>query len=90
MHTVYLGLGANLGDRQNNLVQALQLLRSQMTIEQVSSCYETAPVGYTEQPPLSTSPVGPARNSRLTSCCASSSRWSSAWGGWLPSATARD
>ena len=50
MHTVYLGLGANLGDRQNNLVQALQLLRSQMTIEQVSSCYETAPVGYTEQP----------------------------------------
>ena len=50
MHTVYLGLGANLGDRQNNLVQALQLLRSQMTIEQVSSCYETAPVGYIEQP----------------------------------------
>ena len=50
MHTVYLGLGANLGDRQNNLVQALQLLRAQITIEHVSSCYETAPVGYTEQP----------------------------------------
>ena len=89
MHIVYLDLGANLGDRQNNLVQALQLLRSQMTIEQVSSCYETAPVGYTEQPPLSTSPAGPARSSRLTSCCALSNRWSSAWGGWLPSATAR-
>lgn len=49
-HTVYLGLGANLGDRQNNLVQALQLLRSQLDIEQVSACYETRPVGYVEQP----------------------------------------
>jgi GTP cyclohydrolase-4 len=49
-HTVYLGLGANLGDRQNNLVQALQLLRGQLTIAQVSSCYETRPVGYVEQP----------------------------------------
>ncbi len=50
MHTVYLGLGANLGDRQHNLVQALQLLRAELTIEEVSSCYETTPVGYTSQP----------------------------------------
>ena len=50
MHTVFLGLGANLGDRQNNLVQALQLLRTQVSIEAVSSCFETAPVGYVEQP----------------------------------------
>lgn len=50
LHTVYLGLGANLGDRRNNLAQALQHIRSQATIEQVSSCYETAPVGYLDQP----------------------------------------
>ena len=43
-------MGANLGDRQHNLVQALQLLRAELTIEQVSSCYETTPVGYTSQP----------------------------------------
>ena len=49
-HTVYLGLGANLGDRQTNLVQALQLLRARVEVEQVSSAYETAPVGYTAQP----------------------------------------
>lgn len=49
-HTVYLGLGANLGDRQTNLVQALQLLRARVEVEQISSAYETAPVGYTAQP----------------------------------------
>jgi GTP cyclohydrolase-4 len=50
MHTVFLGLGSNLGDRQNNLVQALHLLRQEMIIDRVSSCYETLPVGYTQQP----------------------------------------
>ncbi|HEX9116772.1 MAG TPA: GTP cyclohydrolase MptA [Anaerolineae bacterium] len=49
-HRVYLGLGANLGDRQNNLVQALQYIRSRAKIDQVSGCYETKPVGYLEQP----------------------------------------
>ena len=49
-HLVYLGLGANLGDRQSNLVQALQQIRARATIESVSPCYETKPVGYLEQP----------------------------------------
>jgi GTP cyclohydrolase IV len=49
-HRVYLGLGANLGDRQNNLVQALQHLRARAAIEKVSACYQTKPVGYLEQP----------------------------------------
>jgi len=49
-HTVYLGLGANLGDRQGNISQALQLLRQYLAIERVSACYETAPVEYTAQP----------------------------------------
>jgi GTP cyclohydrolase-4 len=50
LHKVYLGLGANLGDRQSNLLQALHHIRAQASIEKVSSCYETGPVGYLNQP----------------------------------------
>jgi 2-amino-4-hydroxy-6-hydroxymethyldihydropteridine diphosphokinase len=50
MHNVYLGLGTNLGDRRGNLSEALQRLQSLGTIEKVSRCYETKPVGYEEQP----------------------------------------
>ena len=50
LHKVYLGLGANLGDRQSNLLQVLQHIRARAFIEKVSSCYETKPVGYLEQP----------------------------------------
>jgi len=51
-HQIYLGLGSNLGDRQSNILQALQKLRDQLTIEAVSSCYETEPVGSLDQPPF--------------------------------------
>jgi 2-amino-4-hydroxy-6-hydroxymethyldihydropteridine diphosphokinase len=47
---VYLGLGSNLGDRKQNLVRALDLLSQQVEIEQISSIYETEPVGYKQQP----------------------------------------
>jgi len=50
LHQVYLALGANLGDRQSNLLQALQRIRTAASIEKVSSCYETKPVGYLQQP----------------------------------------
>lgn len=46
----YLGLGSNLGDREQNLAQALRLLSLEVTIDRVSSVYETEPVGYGEQP----------------------------------------
>lgn len=49
-HQVYLGLGANLGDRRSNLLQALQLIRSFAVIRNISSTYETKPVGYLDQP----------------------------------------
>ena len=49
-HLVYLGLGANLGDRQGNLVQAIQSIRSSASVESISSFYETKPVGYLDQP----------------------------------------
>ncbi len=48
--TVYLALGSNLGDRRANLIDALNQLRHQVRIEQVSSIYETEPAYVTDQP----------------------------------------
>ena len=50
MAAVYLGLGSNVGNRLANLRSAARLLHAQVTITQVSSVYETEPVGYAEQP----------------------------------------
>ena len=47
---VYLGLGANLGDRQANLAEALQSLRGHVRIERVSPVYETEPAHVADQP----------------------------------------
>lgn len=49
-HRVYLSLGSNIGDRRGTLAAALQRLREVMTIDAVSSIYETEPVGYLDQP----------------------------------------
>jgi 2-amino-4-hydroxy-6-hydroxymethyldihydropteridine diphosphokinase len=46
----YLCLGSNLGEREANLRQALALLSPKVTFDDVSSIYETEPVGYKEQP----------------------------------------
>ncbi|MFC7443336.1 2-amino-4-hydroxy-6-hydroxymethyldihydropteridine diphosphokinase [Laceyella putida] len=50
--TAYLGLGANMGDRLAQLSQAISLLdRTQgISVQRISSVYETAPVGLLEQP----------------------------------------
>ena len=47
----YLSVGSNIGDRLNNIVQAVHLLRSNKHIYNVtvSSVYETEPVGNVEQ-----------------------------------------
>lgn len=52
MTKVYLGLGSNVGDREQQLNEALRLLDGQPGIQvtQVSSLFETAPVGYVDQP----------------------------------------
>ncbi len=50
IHTIYVALGSNLGDRRGNLTTALQHLREIMEISDVSSVYETDPVGYLDQP----------------------------------------
>ena len=47
----YIGLGANLGDREENLRAALERLRGLGPIR-VSSVRETAAVGVTNQPPF--------------------------------------
>lgn len=49
-HQVYLSLGANLGDRQGNILQALQYIQTRASVTKVSSFYETVPVGYLDQP----------------------------------------
>ena len=64
--TVFLGLGSNLGSREDNLAQAIRLLaspdcsahrspkdgaaRHEFRIVRVSSVYQTAPWGYADQP----------------------------------------
>ena len=47
---VYLSLGSNLGDRENNLRTAIEQLRQLGEVVQVSSFYETEPVEFTAQP----------------------------------------
>ena len=47
---VFLGLGANLGNRAANLSMALRYLSSLARIDAVSSLYETAPIGSHNQP----------------------------------------
>ncbi len=49
-HIAYVALGSNVGDRRGSLAAALQQLRAIMDITAISSVYETAPVGYHDQP----------------------------------------
>ena len=48
--TAYLGLGSNLGDREDNLRKAIFLLGERGEIATLSSVYETEPWGLTDQP----------------------------------------
>ena len=47
---VFLGLGSNLGDRDWNLLEAVERLNEIGEVGQLSSVYETEPVGFTNQP----------------------------------------
>ncbi|MFC2040922.1 2-amino-4-hydroxy-6-hydroxymethyldihydropteridine diphosphokinase [Chloroflexota bacterium] len=47
---VYLGLGSNMGNRQANLDKALEILSQRVRLGQVSSIYDTEPMGNTNQP----------------------------------------
>ena len=51
MHTAYLLTGSNLGNRVNYLQQAIQLIQQYCgTVKQLSSFYQTAAWGVTDQP----------------------------------------
>lgn len=49
---ILLGLGSNIGDREKNIKSAIYQLnkRGKVTIEKISSLYETKPVGLVSQP----------------------------------------
>jgi 2-amino-4-hydroxy-6-hydroxymethyldihydropteridine diphosphokinase len=47
---VYLGLGANMGEKQENLQKALDYISQRMRIEKKSSIYDAAPMENTNQP----------------------------------------
>jgi 2-amino-4-hydroxy-6-hydroxymethyldihydropteridine diphosphokinase len=47
---VVIALGSNLGDREATLDDAIEALRTLITVEAVSSYIETLPVGGPEQP----------------------------------------
>lgn len=51
MYLVYIGIGSNLGDRAGNLLTALEYLEEKgLTVDAVSSIYETEPQGLSDQP----------------------------------------
>jgi 2-amino-4-hydroxy-6-hydroxymethyldihydropteridine diphosphokinase len=49
-HIVYLALGSNLGNRVENLKEAVAALSPQMDVKAKSQVYETPPWGYEDQP----------------------------------------
>jgi len=51
INQAFIGLGSNIGERYNNLIEAVSRLHRHKEIGLVksSSIYETVPVGYTEQ-----------------------------------------
>jgi 2-amino-4-hydroxy-6-hydroxymethyldihydropteridine diphosphokinase len=51
MSTVYLGLGANIGNREANLRMALRGLTRMARVEAVSSLFETDPIGSVQNQP---------------------------------------
>ena len=46
----YLGLGSNLGNRHQNLERALAFLSQRLKVANVSSIYDTEPLGNVNQP----------------------------------------
>jgi 2-amino-4-hydroxy-6-hydroxymethyldihydropteridine diphosphokinase len=50
MATVYLSLGSNLGNRAGNIYGALRRLAANIRVDEISTLYETEPVGLADQP----------------------------------------
>jgi 2-amino-4-hydroxy-6-hydroxymethyldihydropteridine diphosphokinase len=51
MHIAFIGIGSNLGDREENCLQAIECLaREGVALKKRSSLYETEPWGVKDQP----------------------------------------
>jgi len=50
LQKAYISAGSNIGDRKANLDFALESLSKKGTVARVSSCFETQPVGFADQP----------------------------------------
>ncbi|QNU68633.1 2-amino-4-hydroxy-6-hydroxymethyldihydropteridine diphosphokinase [Ruminiclostridium herbifermentans] len=50
--TAYIALGSNIGNREDNLNKAIEMLKQndEVEVNKISSYLNTAPVGYTDQP----------------------------------------
>ena len=59
-HTIYLSAGSNLGDREAYIRFGLDALKADRHMREVriSSLIETAPYGYTDQPPFLNAAIG--------------------------------
>ena len=49
MDNIFIGLGSNLGNKEENIIKAIDLIRKRFKILNVSSLYETEPIGYKQQ-----------------------------------------
>ena len=49
MVTAFLGLGSNMGNRQENMDRALDHLSHRLQVKRISSAYDTEPVGNVNQ-----------------------------------------
>lgn len=50
MNKVYISVGSNLGNREKNIKEAINLIKSYgLNISKISPIYETEPVGFKEQ-----------------------------------------
>lgn len=49
LHTIFLGLGANVGDKKANIKNAIELLKEKIKDVVVAPIYLTKPWGYKEQ-----------------------------------------
>lgn len=49
MHTIYLALGANVGDKKQHIARAIELLEGKVTNIVLAPIYETKPWGYEAQ-----------------------------------------
>ncbi|MGA2612617.1 MAG: 2-amino-4-hydroxy-6-hydroxymethyldihydropteridine diphosphokinase [Spirochaetia bacterium] len=49
-YTYYIALGSNLGDRENNLLRAWEMMERHATQRRLSGLYESEPMYVTDQP----------------------------------------